>query len=280
MNNGDIVTNATREEVSIRLNEDPATSAVEPFTLVKHGETPVTFRSKALVLSNGGTQGVHPDFFLWFPFLNSRRQDVLTSDYVLKREGYLETINRIKTQQKKRIVIIGGSHSGFSTAWILLNGPADILHNTHVVPSCQKIKKNTGKFSFPDAAMRQIENCQRCCMCSHLSKKGAKKAGGCRCLCKCYGFFKYSEWGVDFSDLPKFGAGDITIIYRDRIRVFYSRVQQAQTEGYTEYRQVNFSNKNGFLYSFTGLRGDAKRMYKAVKSGAEKRVRLVRAATP
>ena len=46
----------------------------------------------------------------------------------------------------------------------------------------------------------------------------------CRCVCKCYGFFRYSDWGVDYNDLPQFEKGDITILYRDRIRVFYSRV--------------------------------------------------------
>ena len=30
------------------------------------------------------------------------------------------------------------------------------------------------------------------------------------------------------SQLPQFRDHDITILYRDRIRVFYSRVQQAQ----------------------------------------------------
>jgi hypothetical protein len=33
-----------------------------------------------------------------------------------------------------------------------------------------------------------------------------------------------------------------------------------------------FSNKNGYLYSFTGLRGDAKTLYKQIKEGKEKRV--------
>ena len=77
-----------------------------------------------------------------------------------------------------------------------------------------------------------------------------------------------------------FGTNDITILYRDRIRVFYSRVQNAKTEGYTDFKQLNFSNKNGFLYSFTGLRGDSKKMYKAIQRGDEKRVRLVKAPTP
>ena len=80
---------------------------------------------------------MHPDFYNWFPFMADRKQDVLTSDYVLNKMGYLETIRRIKQENKKKIVIIGGSHSGFSAAWILLNGPADIMHNTHVKPTVQ-----------------------------------------------------------------------------------------------------------------------------------------------
>ena len=145
-------------------------------------------------------QNLHPDFYDWFPFLSSRKQDVLMSDYVLQKQGYIETIKRIKEMNRKRIVIIGGSHSGFSTAWLLANGPADILHNTHVTPTVQYVKKNTGKFEFPGAAFRTIQNCQRCCVCHYKAKKDRK--GPCACICKCYGFFKYSDWGLDYNDLP------------------------------------------------------------------------------
>ena len=54
----------------------------------------------------------------------------------------------------------------------------------------------------------------------------------------------------------------------------------AQAEGYADFKGLQYSNKNGFLYSFTGLRGDAKRLYKAIKNGSETRVRLVKALTP
>jgi len=56
----------------------------------------VTFRSKAIVLSNGGEQNIHPDFFTWFPFMRDRREDVLTSDYVLQKRGFLDLIQKIK----------------------------------------------------------------------------------------------------------------------------------------------------------------------------------------
>lgn len=55
----------------------------EPFKVISYGEVQVSFRSKAIVLSNGGNQNIHPDFYTWFPFMRERKQDVITSDYVL-----------------------------------------------------------------------------------------------------------------------------------------------------------------------------------------------------
>lgn len=73
-------------------------------------------------------------------------------------------------------------------------------------------------------------------------------------------------------DLMQEEGAYIKIIYRDRIKVFYSRVKDAEFDGYTDFRHINYSNKNGFLYSFTGLRGDAKKLYKSIQKGEEKRV--------
>ena len=58
----------------------PAEKHEGPFRIINHGETQVTFRSKAIVLSNGGSQSLHPEFFNWFPFMKDRRGDLLTSD--------------------------------------------------------------------------------------------------------------------------------------------------------------------------------------------------------
>ena len=75
--------------------------------------------------------------------------------------------------------------------------------------------------------------------------------------------------------MPKFSEGEITILYKDRIKVFYSQVKHAISDGYKEYKPYCFKNKNGYLYSFTGLRGDAKRLYQDISKGTEKRVKLV-----
>ena len=40
-------------------------------------------------------------------------------------------MRRIKENKIKNIVIVGGSHSGFSAAWMMLNGPATYCRNTH-----------------------------------------------------------------------------------------------------------------------------------------------------
>lgn len=79
------------------------------------------------MIANGGQQVVHPEFFNWFPTLGEtpeRKESVITSDYFLKREGYIATMKKVgamETPRKKKIVIVGGSHSGFSCAWLMLH---------------------------------------------------------------------------------------------------------------------------------------------------------------
>ena len=68
--------------------------------------------------------------------MKERKDSLFLSDYMLYEKGYKEVLQRLKQPTcRKKIVIMGGSHSGFSAAWILLNGPADLLHNTHVTPT-------------------------------------------------------------------------------------------------------------------------------------------------
>ena len=61
--------------------------------------------------------------------------------------------------------------------------------------------------------------------------------------------------------------------------MFYSTVAQGKADGYTEYDPKIFSRKDGYLYSYTGLRGNAKNLYKKVKNGSEKRIKLIQAPT-
>jgi len=41
---------------------------------------------------------------------------------------------------------------------------------------------------------------------------------------------------------------------------------------YHDFDKEKYRTKDGYVYSFTGLRGDAKNLYLRVKNGLEKRV--------
>ena len=48
----------------------------------------------------------------------------------------------------------------------------------------------------------------------------------------------------------------IKILFRDKIKVFFKNAADAAECNYTDY-DVN-REKDGYIYAFTGLRGDAK----------------------
>ena len=60
------------------------------------------------------------------------RERVILSDDFLKIDKYKEVMKTICEKKYKNIVIIGGSHSGFSCAWLILNGPASYKHNNSI----------------------------------------------------------------------------------------------------------------------------------------------------
>jgi len=86
-----------------------------------------------------------------------RKDRVLLSDQFLKHKNLKDIFNRINEKKIKNIVIVGGSHSGFSAAWLLLNGPADIHHNSYNrAPLGSK---------FPEAVFKANYDCKQCCFC-------------------------------------------------------------------------------------------------------------------
>lgn len=168
---------------------------------------------------------------------------------------------------------------------MLLNGPATYSKNHSVKIPTKRFLEHP-----PSANLKTVNGCIECCTGSHsvkgLSSEKCQGGGNCQCACKCYGWFQHKDWEFDKEDedvlkeLFEHTDAYIKIIYRDKIKVFYSKVKEAEFDGYTDFKPLSFSNKNGFLYSFTGLRGDAKRLYKRIVKGEEKRVSLVKAETP
>jgi len=62
--------------------------------------------------------------------------------------------------------------------------------------------------------------------------------------------------------------------------VFFKTGADAIKAGYHDFDKQRHIAKDGYVYSFTGLRGDAKNLYLRVKNGQEKRVEFVKAVTP
>ena len=61
MTNGDMVTTAIRKEVSIVLDPNRKQYMDQPgYKMIIHAESTITFRSRAVILSNGGSQNLHP----------------------------------------------------------------------------------------------------------------------------------------------------------------------------------------------------------------------------
>ena len=60
--------------------------------------------------------------------------------------------------------------------------------------------------------------------------------------------------------MPEFGPADIKILYRDRIKVFFKTTTSAIEAGYRDFdtEERAKKKKDGYVYSFSGLRGDAK----------------------
>ena len=227
----------------------------------------VIFKSKAIVVSNGGKQVLHPLFFKeWFPLLN--KEKVILADHFLRKEGYIQTMTKICKEKLKNIVIIGGSASGFSAAFTMLYGPATYISNN-------SLKRSKGE--FPGAQRKTIKDCPQCCGCSAHRKLGSISCG---CICKCFGFFKYEHWDHTSDLIPThFKDANIKVLFRDKIRLFYPTLEAAKEDNYRDFNERCFQKKTGYLYSYTGLRGNAKSLYKQIVAGKEPRIKLVRAKT-
>ncbi len=84
-------------------------------TVVAKGSI-TTLHARSVVLATGGSQKIPSDLFN-----KSSLQKVIPSDFALTTPGMEKMSITISESPSRKIVIIGGSHSAFSVAWILLN---------------------------------------------------------------------------------------------------------------------------------------------------------------
>lgn len=157
---GEVVITAIKQKPYITL------SGSDGPTIRIGKETTVTFRAKGVIISNGGKQLIPPPFYKdWFPFLAERKESVVLADSFLRKETYLRTMEEINQKKLKNIVIIGASHSGVSSAWLMLYGPATYARNNSLTTA------GSNKWNkFPDSQRKSIANCEECCDCSKAKR--------------------------------------------------------------------------------------------------------------
>lgn len=242
---------------NILLNKAEVTSIKmynnEEFGIVVNkinSESNILIKTKSLVLATGGKQSFEHPYFSQITNLKGEDR-VFHSDFILKQEGYEIITNQLisSSKSKKKVVIIGGSHSGFSSAWILLNGPT----------TYRNIKIGD------DYEMKKEVNCEKCHHEENIENE-----------CICYGKVLDRNWNIDESVNNKIQQEiEINILYRDTIRVYYPSEEEATKENYTNYNPKEACNKQGRVYPFIGIRGDAKELYNKILRGEESRVKLI-----
>jgi lysine/ornithine N-monooxygenase len=206
--------------------------------------------SKLVIFANGGKQKFDEMSKNEIMKLINQK-DFYHSDYFLQEQGYLNFLHNIRNnfaeKTKLKVVIIGGSHSGFSCAWMILNSPSEY-------------RKYFKEVSSKEYEVNLNESCKNCS----------------NNFC-CFGSCKEKNWDNQFQlDNSKI---EIEILYKNHIKVYYSSEREALNDGYNQYDPKKAVNKNGNVFPFIGIRGDAKELYRKIISGKETRVKLLRCDT-
>ncbi len=245
-----------------------------------------SIKSKLVILGSGAQQ----------KFDTKLKQDILKligqndffhSDYVLQETGYNHILNNLKLKEKKRIIIIGGSHSGFSCAWILLNGYIDMYKLKEQNKSIRISSPNSKNIHNAALASDGINNNSYANNIHHNGRsyrtKINKNCENCNNYNCCFGYVIDRTWRnsksasshVPYNNVC-FNSDnlEIQILYRDHIKVYYHSEREALNDGYNVYDQSKAVNKNGNVYPFIGIRGDGKELYRKIVTGMEKRVKL------
>jgi len=241
----------------------------------KQNDVSYLLRSKIVVLANGARTFMHPKYL---KDLNKviKSGDFFTSDNILQEQGYMKMISNLKGKKEKKVVIIGGSHSGFSAAWILLNGPSKFS----IIGKEWKYKKGSC-MSCSSCNFNCYAESQNTVVTDNKNLINNNAIPNKNCSNQCYGkvfdkFWKSESHEAARTFLKDREKLDISIIYRENIRVYYPTEEEAFYDGYKDFDKSKAINKSGNVYPFIGIRGDSKELYRSIVKGREKRVKLIR----
>ena len=226
-------------------------------------------------MAGGGQQSVPEDIKLLGikPKIN---KNFFIADDIMKKEGFFKLLNFINNNKVKEISIIGGSHSGLSSAWMLLNGSAmydykendqnkfnldffDIEKQENLLTKSElNIPKGNRKYKVIPLQKEKYKN-------KHIYSELGEE-------------FEYKPWHIGgILNHQSFSHIKIKIIYKNDIKVNYKSREEAMMDGYTGFNKGAINSK-GIIYPFTGLRGDAKELWRKIKVlRSEKRIEFVKA---
>eukprot|EP00943_MAST-04B_sp_MAST-4B-sp1_P002374 g2374.t1 len=202
-----------------------------------------------LIFALGGNQSIPK----WLATSIRPQALVIRSDRLLTQEGLDSVIAHLRSsleypsvrnrETTPLVCIVGGSHSAFSSAWLLLNGPAHGADN-------EEGRSNTRSSNTPLINLKW--------------QKSIKLAQSMGQTLRSPSEFPVGTWG--------FRRNDIMILHRSRIKVHFSSEQEARNVGYHYLPEEAQGTWRKSIYPFGGLRGDAKRLYLAKKGGGERRL--------
>ncbi|GMF17897.1 unnamed protein product [Phytophthora fragariaefolia] len=240
----------------------------------------VILLAEHLVLAMGGVQELRS---LDNPAYHSK---LFASDACLREDGFAKLKEHLLAQPtgERKVCIVGGSHSSFSVAWLLLNRFVEPKPATTRKVSSISPKKHA--VSDPNKVIK--EETDAALVIPHLASIGAPVIATAPVSpltvtkCETTGTavkvkrtaLTSTASGDTLTPTPKstiFHAKDIMILHRSPIRCYYGTKKEAEADGADASRV----DRSGCVNTFTGLREDAKRLFKSVTGGREVRVRLL-----
>ncbi|KAK1948017.1 Splicing factor ESS-2 [Phytophthora citrophthora] len=243
------------------------------------GGNTVVLHTEHLILAMGGTQELPS---LDNPAYHSK---LFGADSCLREDGFAKLKHHLLAQPvgERKVCIVGGSHSSFSVAWLLLNKLTD--------PKAVTVKKASPSSISPkkkavSETKKSKEESETTFVAPHLASIAAPVTATVPVpplsVTKCEMAPSTASVKIKRTTLtstsgepasPKtsfFNPKEIMILHRSPIRCYYGSTKEAEADGADATRV----DRSGCVNTFTGLREDAKRLYKSVSSGREVRVRL------
>ncbi|TYZ67694.1 hypothetical protein PybrP1_012831, partial [[Pythium] brassicae (nom. inval.)] len=255
----------------------------------------VVLHTEHLALATGGRQELP---VLDSPALTAK---LFTSDACLREDGFAALRERLLRAPDRKVCIVGGSHSSFSVAWLLLNkfgsktqrGTGEVAKPVAVslsavpVQAQQQTPETVNATQEPTATEESVDPAPTSDPASDPAESPSKSllpllkavvvcpvgvsdslASSMSTLSvgKCDSVRRPSRADPFAVFKPK----DITILHRAPIRCYYPSKKDAEADGADGSRV----DRSGCVNTFTGLREDAKNLLRDVKAGKETRVRL------